>query len=107
MAKSLKFTLEVNGLDISERAQAEISKALNQTLMHKLGELDLMEGASAAAPHALSSGTLYTNKFLINGGLLYKTLAADAIAKEFGLAADKLANRLGLPNASGMTTQYM
>ena len=50
MAKSLKFTIEVNGLELNERAQAEISKALNKTLMHKLGELDLTGSTPKEAP---------------------------------------------------------
>jgi hypothetical protein len=76
MAKSLKFTIEVNGLEIPERAQAEISKALNQTLMHKLGELDLAgaKPIDKSQPGAAANGSFLFSKYLINGGYWEKMI---------------------------------
>jgi hypothetical protein len=79
MAQSLKFTLEVRGLDIPEKAQAEISKALNQTLMHKLGELDLIVESSKGAAPAAAAGSIIASKNLINGGLLLQLLSQDLL----------------------------
>ena len=76
MAKSLKFTIEVNGLEIPERAQAAISKALNQTLMHKLGELDLTGAKSKEKNHpgAAVTDSFLLSKYLINGGYWEKMI---------------------------------
>ena len=81
MSNSLKFTIEVRGLEIPEKAQAEISKALNQTLMHKLGELDLVAGApkQTSAVAAASNGSFILSKYLINGGMLLQLLSQDLL----------------------------
>lgn len=91
MSKSSKFTIEVEGLDIPERYRAEISKALNQTLMHKLGEIDMSGNGhktnASGAPEA-SGGSFWVNEYLINGGrilsLLGKNLPSviDQVAKQ-------------------------
>ena len=80
MSKSLKFTIEVNGLELSERAQSEISKALNQTLMHKLGELDLTDGTEKKALTAAGDGHFTALKYLINGGILYSLASKELTA---------------------------
>ncbi len=79
MAQSLKFTLEVRGLDIPERAQAVISKALNQTLMQKLGELDLASAAPQQNQQAPISGSFVINKYLINGGIILQLINQDLL----------------------------
>ena len=80
MSKSLKFTIEVNGLDLSESAQMEISKALNQTLMHKLGELDLA-GAKATRELTNTNGDNFIAlKYLINGGMLLRLASKELTA---------------------------
>lgn len=54
------FTLELNGIELPKHAQEEISQALNQTLMAKLGSLNLSK----------NKGNLITNILLPNGGKL-------------------------------------
>jgi hypothetical protein len=97
MAKSLKFTIEVNGLEIPERAQAEISKALNQTLMHKLGELDLTAAKSAEhSQPAAVGGSFLISKYLINGGYWEKM-----INQNFTKAFNQLQTDTHIPQGAG------
>jgi hypothetical protein len=98
MAKSLKFTIEVNGLEIPERAQAEISKALNQTLMHKLGELDLTGAKSTekSQPGAAATGSFLVSKYLINGGYWEKM-----INQNFTKAVNQLQTETHIPQGAG------
>ena len=96
MSKSLKFTIEVNGLDLSEKAQAEISKALNQTLMHKLGELDLADGAEKKALGASGDGYITALKYLINGGDLYRVAS-----KELTAAFRQFESKFNIPAGAG------
>ncbi|MBS1563247.1 MAG: hypothetical protein JST39_02610 [Bacteroidetes bacterium] len=77
MAKTVKFTIEVNGLELPERVQAEISKALNQTLMHKLGELDLAPGSAKKDLAAAGNGNFTALKYLINGGILHNVASLE------------------------------
>lgn len=66
--KTTKFTLEIKGIELSSEKQEEISRALNQTLMHKVGELDLAGEKTAGA----DNNPLYLTKYLPNGGMLAK-----------------------------------
>lgn len=71
--KSTTFTLEIKGLELQEKEHAEISKALNDTLMHHLGKLDRSgSGASAdaATPKANGNSGYLFSEYLINGGRL-------------------------------------
>ena len=73
MSKKMTFTLEIEGFDLPEKHKAEISKALNDTLLHKLGELDLAgDGANAKA----AGNPLFFSKYLINGGRLLKVISS-------------------------------
>jgi len=96
MSKSLKFTIEVNGLDLSEKAQMEISKALNQTLMHKLGELDLTEGIAKTALGASGDGHVTALKYLINGGIMY-----NLASKELTAAFRQFEVKNNIPSTAG------
>ena len=71
------FKLEVKGIDIPEEAQAEISKALNQTLMRKLGELDLAKEQVKGAGLQAGDGSFLAQKYLINGGILMKVMSKE------------------------------
>ncbi len=71
--KSTTFTLEIKGLELQEKEHAEISKALNDTLMHHLGKLDLAgSGANADAANEKATGNsgYLFSEYLINGGRL-------------------------------------
>jgi hypothetical protein len=92
----LKFTIEVEGLDIPEKHQAEISKALNQAFMHKLGELDLAgEKAKTEAPTAVGGGFIF-QKWLINGGRILQLMS-----NELKGALSQIENQHGLANTTG------
>jgi hypothetical protein len=96
MSKNLKFTIEVNGLELSERAQTEISKALNQTLMHKLGELDLADSAAKKELTASGDGHITALKYLINGGILY-----NLASKELTAAFRQFETKNNIPTGAG------
>ncbi|OQP40679.1 hypothetical protein A4H97_13730 [Niastella yeongjuensis] len=76
---STKFTLELKGIELPKSTQEEISKALNQTLMHKIGELDLAPESSEA--HSNSNSPFYLNKFRIDGGEIAKLLNKDLLSQ--------------------------
>jgi|GEM_PF-2210891 len=96
MSKSLKFTIEVDGLDIPEKYQAEISKALNQAFIHKLGELDLAGAkAKTEAPTAVG-GSFVLQKWLINGGRIMQLMSKELLG-----AISQIEDQHGLANAAG------
>jgi hypothetical protein len=86
--QSTKFTLEIKGIELPRSKQEEISRALNQALMHKIGELDLMGEKMDAGRNA----PLYLTKYLPNGGKLERLFSPglqSALAKEFHVSAEE------------------
>ena len=68
--KSTTFTVELDGISLPEAAQKEISAAINQLVIAKLGSLDLNTSK------AVGSSLIF--KGLINGGRLLN-INAEAI----------------------------
>lgn len=96
MSKSSKFTIEVEGLDIPEKYQAEISKALNQAFIHKLGELDLAGGRTKTEAPTAVGGSFVLQKWLINGGRIINLMSS-----ELKGAISQIESQHGLGNAVG------
>jgi hypothetical protein len=66
--KPTTFTLEVKGLDLPEDVREEISLALNNTLMRKLGEVNLTGRPAGAANAATNGNSLFGKIIRIDGG---------------------------------------
>lgn len=96
------FKLEVKGIEIPEEAQAEISKALNQTLMRKLGELDLAKEQVKGAGLQAGDGSFLAQKYLINGGILMKVMS-----KELTNAIRQFENENRIPVEGGIGIEIM
>jgi hypothetical protein len=96
------FKLEVKGINIPEEAQAEISKALNQTLMRKLGELDLAKDQAKAANLQSGDGSFLAQKYLINGGILMKVMS-----KELTTAIRQFESENRIPAEGGIGIEIM
>lgn len=77
--KPATFTLEVKGLNLPDDVREDISQALNNTLLRKIGELDLRTKNTTSADAAGSS--LFGKVVRIDGGEIMKLLAR----KDFGL----------------------
>ncbi|MEZ0538043.1 hypothetical protein [Fibrella arboris] len=65
--KAATFTLDVKGLELPDDVREEISLALNNTLMRKLGEVNLT-GKTNNAAAATGSNGLFGKVIRIDGG---------------------------------------
>ena len=67
--KPATFTLEVKGLTLPDDVREEISLALNNTLMRKLGEVNLTgKNGGTAVAAANGNGSLFGKVIRIDGG---------------------------------------
>jgi len=66
--KPASFTLDVKGLDLPESVREEISLALNDTLMRKLGEVNLTGRPAGTAVPAANGGNTFGKIIRIDGG---------------------------------------
>ncbi|MBO0951824.1 hypothetical protein [Fibrella forsythiae] len=65
--KAATFTLDVKGLELPEDVRQEISLALNNTLMRKLGEINLT-GKTNGGAAATGGNGLFGKVIRIDGG---------------------------------------
>jgi hypothetical protein len=100
MSKKLTFTLEIEGLELHDKQKAEISKALNDTLLHKLGELD--RAGSGAQEKAAGGGPLFFSKVLINGGKMLKLLSP-----QLSTVINEIEKSHQIPLEGGFTVQTL
>lgn len=73
--KPLTFTLQLAGLQLSDDDRRDISEALNDTLMRKLGGLKLQHESAPNQAEAASAGTLVSQVIRIDGGAIEKLLS--------------------------------
>lgn len=65
--KAATFTLEVKGLELPDDVREEISQALNNTLMRKLGEVNLT-GKTNGTDAVAGGNALFGKVIRIDGG---------------------------------------
>ena len=82
--KPLTFTLQLDGLQLSDDDRQDISEALNDTLMRKLGGLKQHTAGAAHQAEAAAKGPFVSQVIRIDGGEIARLLRKQDFAGKIG-----------------------